>query len=112
MIATCTPVSGVPTAPMWVSWCSGRNRVEHGAISVCPNSRAKSQPNLSRQRRISASGIGAIAYTARFRLDRSRPSKEGWSSAARNIIGSPNTCVIRSRSIRSSQARGSKPRMT
>ncbi len=70
-MATCTPVIGVPTAPMWVSWCSGRNSVAHGAISVCPNSSAKSQPNWSRQRRISASGIGAIAYTARRRLDTS-----------------------------------------
>ena len=53
MIATCTPTSGVPTAPMWVSWCSGRNSVVHGLISVCPNSSAKSQPKPSRQARIS-----------------------------------------------------------
>ena len=46
MIAICTPVSGVPTAPMWLSWCSGRNSVVIGDISVCPNSSAKSQPKL------------------------------------------------------------------
>ena len=61
MIATCTPTSGVPTAPMWVSWCSGRKSVVHGLISVCPNSSAKSQPKPSRQARMSASGMGAIA---------------------------------------------------
>jgi len=61
MIATWTPISGVPTAPMWESWCSGRNSVVHGLISVCPNSSAKSQPNPVRQRRIRSSGIGAIA---------------------------------------------------
>ena len=69
-----------------------------GLISVCPNSSAKSQPKPSRQRRISWSGIGAIAYTARRMLERSRPGKDGWSSTARYIIGRPNTWVIRSRS--------------
>jgi len=61
MIPTCTPVIGVPTAPMCVSWCSGRNSVVTGLISVWPKRSAKSQPKPSRQARINASGIGAIA---------------------------------------------------
>ena len=61
MIATCTPVIAVPTAPMCDSWCSGRNSVVTGLISVWPNSSAKSQPNPSRHLRIRSSGIGAMA---------------------------------------------------
>jgi hypothetical protein len=30
---------GVPTAPAWESWCSGRNSVAVGLISVCPKRR-------------------------------------------------------------------------
>ncbi len=61
MIPTCTPVSGVPTDPTWVSWCSGRKSVVIGDISVWPNSSAKSQPYPSRHALICASGIGAMA---------------------------------------------------
>ena len=39
MIAAWTLTTGVPTAPAWLSWCSGRNNVAVGLISVCPNSR-------------------------------------------------------------------------
>lgn len=61
MIPTWTPVSGVPTAPTCESWCSGRNNVVIGLISVCPNSSAKSHRKPSRHALICASGIGAIA---------------------------------------------------
>jgi len=77
MTATWTPVIGVPTAPMCESWCSGRNSVVTGLISVCPNSSAKSQPKPSMQRRISWSGMGAIAYTQRCRLSSSRSGNDG-----------------------------------
>ncbi len=46
---------------MCVSWCSGRNSVVIGLISVWPNSSAKSHPKPSIDARINASGIGAIA---------------------------------------------------
>ena len=61
MIATWTLRVGVPTAPVCVSWCSGRKTVVIGDISVCPKSSAKSQPKASIARRRSASGIGAMA---------------------------------------------------
>ena len=61
--------------------------------------------------RNSASGIGAIAYAALRSVDRSRDAIEGSSTSARHIIGSANTRVIRSRSMRSSSAVASKPRI-
>ena len=69
-------------------------------------------PEAQWSKDFSGGNLGAIAYTARRRLSRSRSAKPGWSSMARYIMGSPKIWVICSRSIRSRRAAGSNPRMT
>ena len=65
---------------MWVSWCSGRNSVVHGLISVCPNSSAKSQPNPSRQR--ADQGVGH----RRHRVDGAAQARTGRGPANDRVL--------------------------
>ena len=55
-------------------------------------------------------GMGAMPYEHNSRLERSRSARVGSCSMAAYIRGRPVKCVMRSRSIASSERLASKPR--